>query len=399
MSRLEELIAELCPDGVEYKTLGEVAHYSKERFDASLVDSHTYVGVDNLLPDKKGKTESTYVPNEGRLIHFVKGDILIGNIRPYLKKIWLAEYDGGTNGDVLVIRKSNSEELLSEYLYYILSSDRFFDYDVQYSKGAKMPRGNKELILKYLIPLPPLEVQSEIVRILDEYTEKNAELIDKLAAELDARKKQYEYYIDSLLTSDKNIIYTLKDVATFSYGFTDTAKDVGTARFIRITDIDDSGNLHPSDKKYVDICVDNERYFVKYGDILMARTGATYGKTLYVSTDEPAIYASFLIKINLDNTKVLNRYYWYFSKSSYYWKQAEILSSKGGQPQFNSNTLSRVKIPLPPLAEQERIVSILDRFDKLCNDISEGLPAEMEARRKQYEHYRDRLLTFKELEH
>lgn len=129
----------------------------------------------------------------------------------------------------------------------------------------------------------------------------------------------------------------------------------------------------------------------------MARTGATFGKTLYVPNDEPAVYASFLIKISLDNDVILNRYYWHFSKSTLYWEQANKLVSAGGQPQFNSNALCRVSVPVPSIEEQEVIISILDRFDALCNDLTSGLPAEIEARNKQYAYYRDKLLTFKEV--
>lgn len=129
----------------------------------------------------------------------------------------------------------------------------------------------------------------------------------------------------------------------------------------------------------------------------MARTGATYGKTLSVPDDSPAVYASFLIKIVLDNSKMLNRFYWHFAQTPSYWMQAEKLVSAGGQPQFNSNAISRVLVPVPSLQEQGRIVAILDRFDTLCNDLISGLPAEITARQKQYEYYRDKLLTFKEL--
>lgn len=196
MSKLGELIAELCPEGVEFRPLGGVAHYSSERIDAKEVDSHSYVGVDNLLPEKQGKTDSNYVPTKGRLIRFLEGDILIGNIRPYLKKIWLATHGGGTNGDVLVIQAYDRRIMSPEFLFYVLSSDLFFLYDIQNAKGAKMPRGDKSAIMKYRLPLPPLPVQREIVRILDNFTELAAEL----AAELSARKKQYEYYRDRLLT-------------------------------------------------------------------------------------------------------------------------------------------------------------------------------------------------------
>lgn len=189
----------------------------------------------------------------------------------------------------------------------------------------------------------------------------------------------------------------LGDIAKFTYGYTDKAKDFGNARFIRITDITEDGCLNSQGAKYINLTADSKKYLLNYGDLLLARTGATYGKTLYFSSDIPAVYASFLIKITLDNNIISNRFYWHFSKSRLYWEQAEKLVSQGGQQQFNTNAVSRVNIPVPPLEIQKRIVGILDRFDALCNDISSGLPAEIEARQKQYEYYRDKLLTFKEL--
>jgi type I restriction enzyme S subunit len=188
----------------------------------------------------------------------------------------------------------------------------------------------------------------------------------------------------------------LGEVADFRYGFTDKAQDKGNVRFIRITDIGDDGCLLPNNAKYLNISKENEGYVLHQGDVLVARTGATYGKTLIIRDKDPAVYASFLIKIELDNSKILNKFYWHFAQSQLYWIQANALVSKAGQPQFNANALTRVVVPIPPLAEQARIVAILDRFDTLTSDISEGLPAEIEARRKQYEYYRDKLLTFKE---
>ena len=139
-------------------------------------------------------------------------------------------------------------------------------------------------------------------------------------------------------------------------------------------------------------------YVVKPGDLLMARTGATFGKTLLVNSDSPAVYASFLIRIRLDRSKVLPAYYWHFAQSRAYWDQANALVSRGSQPQFNANVLRLLRLPVPSLDEQQRCVALLDKFDALVNDLSVGLPAELAARRKQYAYYRDKLLTFKELE-
>ena len=201
MTKLEKLIEELCPNGVEYKQLSDISVYSKERINANEINESSYIGVDNLLPNKQGRTLSNYVPSEGTLTKYNNNDILIGNIRPYLKKIWLSDSTGGTNGDVLVIHII-TQSITPKFLYYILSSDSFFIYDTQNSKGAKMPRGNKDAIMRYPIPLPPLPIQEEIVRILDNFKKLTAELEEKLNAELEARKKQYEFYRDSLLKFD-----------------------------------------------------------------------------------------------------------------------------------------------------------------------------------------------------
>lgn len=198
MNRIDELIVEHCPDGVTFNELGKCAAYSDTRIDASELDETNFVGVDNLLQNAAGKTDASYPPNTARLTAYEVGDILLGNIRPYLKKIWLANDSGGCSGDVLAIRVTEAyrPELMPEFLYRLLASDVFFAYNMQHAKGAKMPRGSKEAILKYRIPVPPLVVQREIVKVLDTFTQLEAEL----EAELEARRRQYQYYREALLT-------------------------------------------------------------------------------------------------------------------------------------------------------------------------------------------------------
>jgi len=413
---------------VEIVTLGDISEYSKDKIDIKELSSENYIGIENMLQDAKGVIKSSCLLTEGRCTKFFEGDILIGNIRPYLKKIWLSDRVGGANTDVLVIKKS-IESIDNKYLFFVLSSEKFFSYVMRSVKAGKMPRGNKEMIMKYQFPLPPLEVQKRIVEVLDNFEKICNDLNTGLPAEIEARQKQYEFYRNYLLTFEEksrqailacelaslrskqqaqNLIKILQyvygyvevklgDISGFKYGYTDTAKETGNARFIRITDINENGKLKPYDEKYIDINENNKEYLLEKDDILMARTGATYGKTVKFSEDYSAIYASFLIKILLEKELILPSYYWHFTQSSFYWKQANFLVTGGGQPQFNANVLSKVLIPLPPLEEQQRIVDILDRFDKLCNDISEGLPAEIEARQKQYEYYREKLLSFKKL--
>jgi len=187
---------------VRWVELKNVTHYSNTRIAAVELDKQTYIGVDNLLQNKQGKTFSSYVPSTGNMTRFETGDILIGNIRPYLKKIWCATYSGGTNGDVLVVRiqKENKNELNSKFLYYLLSSDLFFEYNMQFAKGAKMPRGDKSSIMKYKIPIPPIAEQERITGILDKFDALVNDLSVGLPAEIAARQKQYEYYRNMLLS-------------------------------------------------------------------------------------------------------------------------------------------------------------------------------------------------------
>ena len=180
-------------------TLENIAPYSKKRISSEELNETNYVGVDNLLQNKEGKTNSKNVPISGNLTRYEKGDILIGNIRPYLKKIWYADNVGGASGDVLVFSIKEKELINSRYLYYILSSDEFFDFDNSTARGGSMPRGDKKVICKYSIWYPKdIEIQKNIVEKLDAFES----LISSLKEEIALRQKQYEYYREKLLTFD-----------------------------------------------------------------------------------------------------------------------------------------------------------------------------------------------------
>lgn len=187
---------------VEWKALGEIAAYSKSRISFDKLDENNYVGVDNLLQNRAGKMQSNYVPTSGNLTEFREGDILIGNIRPYLKKIWQADSTGGTNGDVLVIRSCH-ESILPRYLYQILADENFFEYNMQHAKGAKMPRGNKDAIMKYRLPIPSLNEQTRIISVLDKFDTLTNSISEGLPREIELRQKQYEYYRDLLFSFPK----------------------------------------------------------------------------------------------------------------------------------------------------------------------------------------------------
>ena len=166
----------------EYKKLGDVCDYPNQRIAIKELCVGEYVGVENLVKNRGGLIRSTVMPDADNSIEFHIGDVLIGNIRPYLRKIWLADFNGGASGDVVVVRvkKEFENKLQPSYLYKVLSSEKFFEYDNSNTKGAKMPRGDRKSIAKFLIPVPPLSEQSRIVAELDLLTG----IIDKQNAQL-----------------------------------------------------------------------------------------------------------------------------------------------------------------------------------------------------------------------
>ena len=373
-------------ENVEWKSLGEVAEYSTTRVDAAKLDATSFVGVDNLVANKGGRVNASYLPNTERITAYETGDILLGNIRPYLKKVWRATNAGGCSGDVLAVRiRAGFKSLLdSSFLYYLLSADEFFSFNMQYAKGAKMPRGDKTEILNYSIPIPcpsnpkkSLEIQGKIVRILDAFTELTAEL----TAELTTRKKQYNYYRDRLLRFDDGDVEwkTLGELATITIGeFVRKDKQNPNAPYPVY-----NGGRTPTGY-YEDYNNDGDK-------IIVSARGANAGFVNKSSTPYWAGNSCYSIAVR--NVKTLNwMFVYYFLKNSE--SKLTGLQQKGGIPAVSKQQMEDFVVPVPAMTEQTRIVSILDKFDALTTSLTEGLPREIELRQKQYEYYRDLLLSF-----
>ena len=403
MSRIDELIARLCPDGVEFKDLGECAAYSDTRIDASELDETDFVGVDNLLQNTAGKADASYPPNTARLTAYEVGDILLGNIRPYLKKIWLANDSGGCSGDVLAIRIAEAyrPKLMPEFLYRLLASDVFFSYNMQHAKGAKMPRGSKEAILKYRIPVPPLEVQREIVKVLDAFTQLEAELETELKVELDARRRQYRHYRDALFAlGNQDVSWTtMSEVGEFFRGRRFTKDDYAPdgVECIHYGDIyTQYGVAATATVSHVRSDMMPILRFAKRGDVVIAGVGETVedvGKAVaWLGDGEVAIHDDCFAFRHSLNPKFVS---YYFQTTAFHAEKNKFVA-RAKVKRLSGESLGKLAIPVPPLAEQARIVAILDAFDALVNDLTSGLPAEIAARRRQYAHYRDRLLSFQE---
>ncbi|EKH3230859.1 restriction endonuclease subunit S [Salmonella enterica] len=403
LSYLEKLL-----DGVEveWKAAGDIAGYSTTKVDADKLDATSFVGVDNLLADKGGRIDATYQPNTARLTAYEPGDILLGNIRPYLKKVWMAENNGGCSGDVLAIRiLADCKKIISpEYLYYALSSDSFFSYSMQHAKGAKMPRGSKDAILNYQIPIPcpsapgkSLAIQSEIVRILDKFTALTAEL----TAELTMRKKQYNYYRDQLLRFNTEDVPHLpmgqKDIGEFIRGGTFQKKDfmdagVGCIHYGQIYTY--YGTYTKKTKTHISATLAKKCKKAQKGNLIIATTSENdedvCKAVAWLGSEDIAVSSDACIYKHNLNPKYVS----YFFQTEQFQNQKRQYITGAKVRRVNADNLSKILIPVPSMKEQERIVSILDKFDTLTNSITEGLPREIELRQKQYEYYRDLLFNF-----
>jgi len=176
-----------------------------------------------------------------------------------------------------------------------------------------------------------------------------------------------ERYREGTATQHRFPQVELGTICKPEYGFTASAEDKGDARFVRITDIAPNGRIRKEEPKFIRLTHESEPYLLKKGDLLVARTGATFGKTMLFDEDYPAVFASYLIRLRFPRERLLPEFYWSFAQSEKYWEQARNLATGGGQPQFNGNALTEVKIPLPPLEVQKEIVAEIEGYQKVIN--------------------------------
>lgn len=408
MSKLEELIARLCPDGVEYKELGDICQLGsggdipKNRFSDIKTEQYNIPIYSNGIGNRAlyGYTDIAKV-DKACVTVSARGTIGWCALRnepfyPIVRLIYIIPKDG----------------LLPGFLKYFLDTVTF-----QVPKTG-IPQLTIPMICKYKLPVPPLEVQREIVRILDSFTFLTAELTAKLTAELAARQKQYEFYRDNLLnfsdiqacdTSRSKLLeklmsefcpagvkYNKLDTVCSIYDGTHTTPKY-TEQGVKFASVENIADPFKS-KKYISMS-DYEKYKIKpqLGDILMTRIGSI-GVCTVIEQEEPLAYYVSLALLRPDKKVYNSKFLKYAIESLHGRKELRKRTLINAVPiKINKDDIGKIHLPVPPLEVQQRIVDILDRFDALCNDITSGLPAETEARKKQYEYYRDKLLTFKEL--
>ena len=366
MNKIERMLQELCPEGVEYKKLGDVVTIKNGKDYKHLgkgnIPLYGSGGIMAYVDDFVYGTPTVLIPRKGSL----------GNLFYVDTPFW--------NVDTIFYTVIDTEQIIAKFLYYVLLNEHLEDLN----KAGGVPSLTQSTLNKIRIPVPPLPIQEEIVRILDHFTELTAEL----QAELQARQEQYEYYRNKLLTFTK------------MWGGT---QSVTWMRMSEIYDMKAGKSISASEissietEEYPYSCYGGNGLrgyvatFNQEGEkVLVGRQGALCGNVCFASN---LFYATEHAVVISEKGYCLPRYTFYLLTMM----NLNQYKTAGAQPGLSISRLEKIELPIPPLAEQQRIVNILDKFETLVNDLSQGLPAEIAAVQEQYEYYRNKLLTFKRI--
>ena len=393
MKNLETLIQELCPDGVEFVKLGDVLDYEQPTKYIVKCKDYQNEGMPVLTA---GQTFILGYTDETNGIFEASKENPVIIFDDFTTSFHWVDYNFKVKSSAMkMLRVLSEREVSFRFVYYAMKCIKYQSLE-----------HSRQWISKYSqieIPLPPIEVQTEIVRILDKFTSLEAELEAELKAELDCRKRQYEYYRDKLLSFEnvggQEVEWKkMSEVGTFIRG----------KRFVR-TDIVEEGVpcIHYGDiytyygltatkaKTYLKPEKAEKMKFASKNDVVIVGAGENNMDigigVAWLSDEEVAIHdACYIFK-----SKMNPRFVSHYLRGSNYHLQIRKYVCEGKICSISSKSIGLSLIPVPSLQEQERIATILDRFESLTTSLQTGLPAEITARRQQYEHYRDKLLTFK----
>ena len=406
MSKLQELIDRLCPDGVEFKPLGEVCEF--QRGDTLSSKDAIEGDVPVMAGGQKPSCYHNVANRSGETIVVAGSGAYAGFVTYWNIPVFVS--------DAFTVNPSNC--MLPKYVFYFLKNNQEKIHATK--KGAGVPHVHGKDIAKFLIPVPPIEVQEEIVKILDRFADYAAEL----QAELQARKEQYEYYRNLLLTFNPSAYGCGTDDAQkisviarggHSYEIQwKTMGEIGTfirgKRFVR-TDIIEEGIpcIHYGDmytyyglyasktRGYINQEIGKKMRYAEKNDIVIVAAGENkddLGNALAWLGEEPAAVhdACFIFR-----SEMYPNFLSHVCRTKSYHNQVRMFANEAKICSVSGTDLAKVVIPLPPYEIQIRIANILDRFETLVNDLSKGLPAEIEAVKARYEYYRNKLLTFNPL--
>ena len=414
MNKIDELIQQYCPDGVEYVKLNELGSFysglsgkSKEDFRDGNAKFITYVNIFNN-PAFNTDVEDKVKIAEGEKQNTIQyGDLLFTGSSETPDECGMCSVLTHHTDEHLYLnsfcfgfRFNDLSDKNPDFMKHLFRSSSIRKDICKTANGVTRYNISKKEFAKIEIPLPPLPVQEAIVKILDRFTVYAAEL----QAELQARQQQYNYYRDTLLSFEGR-----EDVQWKKLG--EVASIKTGRRFVR-TDIRESGVpcFHYGDiytyygltatktKGYLDAELASKLRFAQPNDVVVVCAGENdmdIGVGVAWLGDEPAVIHDACCILHHEQNP---RYISHFLRTHNYHLQMKRYVKNGKISSLPASGLAEALIPIPSLEEQEKIANILDRFDTLVNDLSQGLPAEIEARQQQYEYYRDQLLTFKRKE-
>lgn len=390
MKNLETLIQELCPDGVEFVKLGDVLDYEQPTKYIVKCKDYQNEGMPVLTA---GQTFILGYTDETNGIFEASKENPVIIFDDFTTSFHWVDFNFKVKSSAMkMLRVSCEREVSFRFVYYAMKCIKYQTLE-----------HSRQWISKYSqieIPLPPIEVQTEIVRILDKFTSLEAELEAELKAELDSRKRQYEYYRDKLLSFEnvggqevewKKMSEVCKNICSGGTPLTSKAEYYdGNIPWLRTQEVDYC-EIHSTLRNITQLGLDNSSAkMIPANCVIVAMYGATAAKVAINKI--PLCTNQACCNLEIDEKQALVRYV-------YQWicKQYEVLKAmgEGSQHNINAKKVKDFEIPIPSLEEQNRIVSILDRFESLTTSLQSGFPAEIAARRQQYEHYRDKLLTFK----
>lgn len=385
MKNLETLIQELCPNGVEFVKLGECCTFKR----GTTITAKNAIAGD--VPVLAGGQKPAYYHNvsnrAGETIVVAGSGAYAGYVSYWTIPVFLS--------DSFSVQPDN--RLVVKFVYYFLKNIQQKIFATK--KGSGVPHVHGSSIAKFEIPLPPIEVQTEIVRILDKFTSLEAEL----EAELDCRKRQYEYYRDKLLSFEnvggQEVEWKkMSEVFDMRNGYTPSKAKAeywegGTIPWFRMEDIRENGRILSDSIQHITMEGVKKGKLFPTNSFILATT-ATIGEHALVIVDSLANqqFTNLTVRKSLSD-RLLVRFVFHYMFIVDEWCKKNINVS--GFASVDMNKFKKLEFPIPSLEEQHRIVSILDRFESLTTSLQSGLPAEIAARHQQYEHYRDKLLTFK----
>ena len=386
MSKLEELIKEYCPNGVEYVRIGSVVDY--EQPSKYLVKKADYNDEYKTPVLTAGQTFVLGYTNEIEGIYYATKEDPVIIFDDFTGAFKWVDFSFKIKSSAIKLLKANEDRVMLRYIFHVMGNINFTS-----TEHKRLWIG---MYSELQIPLPALPVQREIVRVLDSFTLYSAEL----TAELTARRKQYEFYRDKLLTFEQPEVkrVKLKEIATEfyrGYGITReqvTQEGIPCVRY---------GEIYTTYNVWFDKCISHTKFetiaspkYFEYGDILFTITGESVEdiakSVAYVGHEKCLAGGDIIVMKHNQNPKFLA-----YALSTF---DAQQQKSKGKIKSkvvhSNVQSIENIEIYLPPMEVQERIVKVLDNFDAICSDLGIGLPAEIEKRQKQYEYYREKLLTF-----